>query len=223
MSTDALFSGNALRTVDGEGRIALPPFVLRALRGRAVLSVHESDPCISGYDEGREAALFADIERRRLRDEADGIGAAAHHCRSRRAFGTAEQASVDACGRLVLPPIVRRRARIGSLALFVGAGGSFEIWNPHVARASGDEALRELAEYSFLQNGIGPESEVLYEVGMCDPRPLAGRGDGLQFGLLFRWLPALRDRLDPPGAGRVAHGSGGPSGGMEGRLPRSFH
>lgn len=223
MSIDALFSGNGLRAVDGEGRTALPRFVLRALRGRAILSAHENDPCISGYDEGREASLFADIERRRLRDEADGIGSAAHHCRTRRAFGIAEQASVDERGRMLLPPIVRRRARIGGLALFVGAGASFEIWNPHVARESGDEALRDLAEFSFLQKGIGPESEVLREDGMCDPQPPAGRGNGLQFGLLFRRLPALRDRLDPRRTGRVAHGSGGPSGGMEGRLPQSFH
>lgn len=223
MSSEALFSGNSLRPVDGEGRTALPRFVLRALRGRAILGAHESDPCISGYDEGREAALFADIERRRLRDEAGGIVAAAHHSRTRRSFGMAEQAVVDERGRVLLPPVVRRRARIGGLALFVGTGGSFEIWNPHVARALGDDALRDMAEFALLRNGIGTESEALREVGMCNPQPPAGRGNHLQFWLLFRGVPAVRDEPDSRAARRLADGSGGPSGSLETGPSQSFH
>jgi hypothetical protein len=43
--------------------------------------------------------------------------------------------------------MVRRMGRIEGLALFVGTGGAFEIWNPELAAASGDPALAELARW----------------------------------------------------------------------------
>lgn len=156
MIIDNLFSGNALRAVDGEGRTTLPQFVLSVLerRGagaRIVLGPHPADPCISGYDQGFEAVLFAELERLRLRDEAGGGSDAVHHSRARSTFGAAEQASVDARGRVMLPPMMRRRCRIEGLALFVGTGGGFEIWDPELARQAGDDALRELAEFAIFQ------------------------------------------------------------------------
>ena len=160
MAIDSFFSGSALRAVDADGGTILPPFVLRVFerRGspsRAVLGPHEADPCISGYDEGSEVSLFAEMERRRLREDGEGLGFAAHHARARRAFGAVERADFDGSGRMVLPPMARRRSRIGSVALFVGVGGSFELWDPQVARASGDETLRQLLELADLnRNGV---------------------------------------------------------------------
>lgn len=155
MAVDALYSGSALRAVSADGRTRLPDFVRRTIERRAdaalvVFGPHEADPCISGYDEGREAALHAELERRRLRDEESG-DRASHHGRARRVFGAAERAGFDAQGRVTLPPMARRKGRIADLALFVGTGGSFEIWNPHLAREAPDAALRELAEYALAQ------------------------------------------------------------------------
>ena len=113
---------------------------------------------MSGYDPGHEAWLFAEVERRRLREESLGLAPAGHHQRARRTFGAAESASYDADGRIVLPPMARRRGRIGAAALVVGTGGSFEIWNPEIARDSGDGELRQLA--MFALEGARQESEV---------------------------------------------------------------
>jgi MraZ protein len=44
-----------------------------------------------------------------------------------------------------MPPRLKRRADIGDLAMFVGMGGDFQIWNPHVALKSEARQLRELA------------------------------------------------------------------------------
>jgi MraZ protein len=44
-----------------------------------------------------------------------------------------------------LPPRIRRKAAIEDLALFVGVGGTFEIWNPHIAVEQGPAPLAELA------------------------------------------------------------------------------
>jgi MraZ protein len=120
---------------------------------RMVVGAHETDPCLTVYEPGYAPVLRAEIERRRRRDEDAGAPAESHHIRARRAFGFAEEAWVDSNGRLVLPPMMRRKGRIDGLALFVGTGGTFEIWNPHVAREAGDEGLRELAEYRLTEAG----------------------------------------------------------------------
>jgi MraZ protein len=146
-----LFGGSALAAIDAKGRVRVPRFVREVAERRSdagflVLGPHESDSCVTGYDPSWRRMLFADAERRRLQEEAAG-GGASHHSRARRAFGLTEQAEIDSGGRIALPPMIRRLGRIEDLALFVGTGGAFEIWNPHLAAESGDPALAELARW----------------------------------------------------------------------------
>jgi MraZ protein len=147
-----IFSGNALGALDEEGRVRLPPFILREMArhpggGRVLLGVHESDPCLTGYGTALQPRLQAELERRRLRDEALGRAPGEHHARARRTFGLVEEASYDEAGRLTLPPLARRRGGLGGKILFIGAGSHFEIWDPSLAAAEGDEELRYVAEY----------------------------------------------------------------------------
>ena len=163
MALESLFSGAALQAVDAAGGMQLPAFVLNALARRSedrrvLFSPHEVDPCMSGYDPGHAAWLFAEAERRRLREEALGLANAEYHRRARRLFGAAESADYDSRGRIVLPPMVRRRGRIRDAVLVIGTGGSFEIWNPEIARDAGDEELRQLAAYAAGRTNS--ESEV---------------------------------------------------------------
>lgn len=165
MALASLFSGIALQAVDAGGGMILPLFILRALLRRSearrvLFGPHEADPCATGYDEGYQAWLYAEVERRRLRDETLGLAPAQHHMRIRRAFGAVEAADVDSRGRIVLPPMTRRRIRVGDAALVVGTGGSFEIWNPEIARAAGDGELRELAAFASSGRAGTNESEV---------------------------------------------------------------
>ena len=165
MALESLFSGTALQAVDAHGGMQLPAFVLRTLARRSesrrlLFSPHEVDPCMTGYDAAFEAWLFADAERRRLRDESLGLGASEHHQRARRTFGAVESASFDEAGRLVLPPMTRRRGRVADAALVIGTGGSFEIWNPDIARAAGDDELRQLADFVLAGGGERQQSEV---------------------------------------------------------------
>lgn len=151
MQYDHLFGGSALQTVDGSGRVRLPGFIRTIVERRSddrtiVLGPHDSDACLTAYDRGHKRMIFTETERLRLRDEAAG-GAPVHHARARRAFGITEEAGFDEDGRVALPAMMRRLGRIEGLALFVGTGGDFEIWNPHLAAESGDRALSELARY----------------------------------------------------------------------------
>lgn len=145
-----LFSGNALGMVGAEGEIRLPPFVLkvlarRAADGRILFGAHESAPCLTAFDAGYLPVIGDEIERLKRRDEVRE--ATGHADRARRAFGLTEEAEVDAGGRVALPPFLRRKGRIGARALFVGTGGTVEIWDPELALTAEDPALRELAQF----------------------------------------------------------------------------
>jgi len=158
-----IFSGNAIGALDAEGRVRLPPFILREMArheggGRVMLGIHESDPCLTGYGSALRPRLEAELERRRLRDEALGRAPDEHHARARRTFGLVEEASYDEAGCLTLPPLARRRGGLGRSILFIGAGSHFEIWDTSLAMAEGDDELRFVAEYR-LAGGDTPKFE----------------------------------------------------------------
>jgi MraZ protein len=147
-----LFNGSALNGVDAKGRLSVPAFIRAMIERRStekaiVLGKHESDNCLVGYDAAYKSILLEEVRRRRLRDEEQGVSVAAHHSRTRRAFGLTESAPYDSSGRIILPPMMRKLAGIEELVLFVGAGETFEIWNPKLAMASGDEDLAALAAW----------------------------------------------------------------------------
>lgn len=163
MEVTHIFSGNALGALDEEGRVRLPSFILREMArhgdgGRLLLGVHETDPCITGYVPALRPRLQAELERQRLRDESIGRPSDDHHARARRTFGMVEEARYDGGGRLTLPPLARRRGGLGGKILFIGAGTHFELWDPSLAMAEGDEALRFVAEYR-LGGGADPTFE----------------------------------------------------------------
>jgi DNA-binding transcriptional regulator/RsmH inhibitor MraZ len=151
VSVEQLFSGSAVDSVGPDGAVPLPPFILRVVEGgaglgRMMVGAHESDPCLTAWEPRRAPALQAEVERRRLRDEVQGTAASEHHARARRAFGFVEDALIDK-GRMLIPPMMRRKSGIEGRVLFVGTGTGFEIWNPEMARRAEDPGLREIAEY----------------------------------------------------------------------------
>jgi MraZ protein len=154
-----LFNGSALNAVDAKGRLSVPAFIRGVVERRSdaraiVIGSHEVDPCLTAYDRGYARILHQENERRRLQEEAGGGDAASHYARARRTFGAVEDVPYDPSGRILLPPLMRRKGKIEDLALFVGVGGTFEIWNPYLALESGDEDLRELAAFRLEEKGI---------------------------------------------------------------------
>jgi bifunctional DNA-binding transcriptional regulator/antitoxin component of YhaV-PrlF toxin-antitoxin module len=160
VSVEHLFSGSAVDAVGFDGAVRLPPFILRVVEGgaglgRMMVGAHESHPCLTAWEPRRAPVLQAEVERQRLRDEANGVPVAEHHQRARRVFGFVEDAIIEG-GRITIPAMLRRKAGIGDRVLFVGTGSGFEIWNPDLARRAGDPALREIAEYRL---GINEDME----------------------------------------------------------------
>jgi MraZ protein len=143
-----LFSGSALCAVDAGGNLLLPRFVRETIDRRSearalLVGAHECDPCLTAYDRAYGRVLHADSERQRLAGEAPQTS----HARLRRIFGFAEQVAFGESGAIVLPPMMRRRARIVAQALLVGAGGTFEIWDPEIALHHDDAEIREIAAF----------------------------------------------------------------------------
>jgi DNA-binding transcriptional regulator/RsmH inhibitor MraZ len=147
---DHLFSGNALCAVNAGGILILPGFI-RATLGRRtdarsfLVGSHERDPCLVAYDAGYARILHQDSERRRMAEEGEAPEASAK--RLRRIFGFVEDIGFGDDGAVVLPPMMRRRARIGANALVVGIGGAFEIWDAQAAFDQPDPDLREIAAF----------------------------------------------------------------------------
>ena len=157
LELEHLFNGSALNAVDAKGRLSVPAFIRSVVERRSdakaiIVGVHEVDPCLTAYDRNYARNLFNENERRRLTEE--GRDPQAHFARARRTFGITEDVPYDTSGRIILPPMMRRKGQIQELALFVGVGGTFEIWNPYVALKSGDADLKDLAAYRLEEKGL---------------------------------------------------------------------
>jgi DNA-binding transcriptional regulator/RsmH inhibitor MraZ len=147
----ALFLGSALCEVDQNGAVPIPGFLADALGGDSsdlLLSRHGSDTCLVGYARDHLATLATRTEARRVADEARGEDASGHYRRMRRTFGAVEKMA-RANDTMTIPAAMRQLGKIGALALFVGAGDSFEIWNPDLAIENEDEQFRDLAAFQL--------------------------------------------------------------------------
>jgi MraZ protein len=143
-----MFHGSAIGEVDQGGNVTIPEFLAEALGGTAELLVskHAADGCLVGYRREHLSELRARIEARRIADEARGDDARNHYHRIRRTFGVVEKLPC-AGATILIPAAMRHLGRIGGLALFVGTGDNFEIWNPDLAIENEDEQFRDLAAY----------------------------------------------------------------------------
>jgi MraZ protein len=54
-----------------------------------------------------------------------------------------------------MPPMMRMKGKIGDLALFLGTGETFQIWNPELLLADDNipEDLKDIARYRLDERG----------------------------------------------------------------------
>ena len=144
-----LYHGSAICDVDAEGNVMVPEFLAVSLPADSVdlvVAKHDAEACLVGYGRERLSELHARTERRRLAEEERGEDARNHYRRMRRTFGLADRMP-HGDNRIRIPAAMRHLGKIDRLALFVGAGDSFEIWNPELALQSDDAMFRELAAF----------------------------------------------------------------------------
>ena len=156
-----LFQGSALNAIDAKGRLSVPAFLRSVIEKRSecktlVLAKHDTYPCVSAYDRGYAAVQHAKLERLYEREEGDPAALAVYHQRNMLAFGSTEEVPYDSGGRIILPPMMRRKGGLEDLALFLGTGETFQIWNPQTLLSDKNipEDLKDICRYRLEERGI---------------------------------------------------------------------
>ena len=161
MALEHLFQGSALNAVDAKGRVSVPAF-LRAViekRGAArtiVLAKHDSFPALSAYDPAFAAMRHAKLERLLEKEETGPDAELEYQRRNMMAFAATEETPYDTSGRIVLPPMMRRKGGIEDLALFLGTGETFQIWNPKLFLGDSriPEDMKDIARFRLEERGL---------------------------------------------------------------------
>ena len=162
MALEHLFQGSALNAVDAKGRVSVPAFLRSVIERRGdartiVLAKHEAFPCLSAYDPAYAALKHSKLERLFEKQEGDPDAALDYQQRNLMAFAATEEVPYDSSGRIVLPPMMRRKGGIDDLALFLGAGETFQVWNPSLflAEPTVPDDLKDIARFRLEERGLG--------------------------------------------------------------------
>jgi len=128
-----MFLGRHAHTVDAKGRLAIPARFREELAAGVVLT-RGIDRCL---------ALYPMATWLPLAEKVSGLPIADPDARTfrRMVFAEAIHLELDAQGRILLPPELRRYAEIDRDAYVVGVNTSIEIWSP--ARWDAQSALME--------------------------------------------------------------------------------
>jgi MraZ protein len=161
-----LFQGHALNAVDAKGRVSVPAAFRQLIEKRAIangldvetvlkIGEHKSGDCLTALD----ALASAETDRQLVESvtdlPADERFTALEEKRLDE-FGSLDRVSFDGAGRMVLSPLLRDLGQIEDLAFFVGAGLTFQIWNPKVAleKLPGTSRLRKPLAFLLKERGI---------------------------------------------------------------------
>ena len=124
----ALFLSTFTNKVDAKGRISVPS----QFRGSLVnedssgVVLYESfiNDCIEGCDLDRIRKISESIDvLDPFSEERDAFATAV--------LGGSHQLSIDNDGRIIVPQLLLKKAKIKKQAVFVGKGSTFEIWEPN--------------------------------------------------------------------------------------------
>ena len=160
MALEHLFQGSALNAVDAKGRVSVPAFLRSVIERRGdartiVLAKHDNFPALAAYDPAYAALKHAKLERLAEKQETDPAADLDYARRTMMAFGATEEVPYDSSGRIVLPPMMRAKGKIEDLALFIGVGETFQLWNPKLFLADPNipEDMKDIARFRLDERG----------------------------------------------------------------------
>lgn len=155
------FHGGILNAVDAKGRVSLPSAFRSVIDRRAnrdalpddkivKIGQHEKFDCLQAFDATFSRKLYQNIERR-VAAMGDGVDMMSAMDEAQLdAFGAVSDVGYDAGGRMVLSPMLRAVSGIEDLAYFLGAGETFQIWNPDAFRLAHADKPRLIRTLDFL-------------------------------------------------------------------------
>ena len=161
MALEHLFQGSALNAVDAKGRVSVPAFLRQVIERRGdartiVLAKHDAFKALSAYDPAYAALKHAKLERLAEKTETDPASDLDYARRTMMAFGATEEVPYDSSGRVLLPPMMRAKGGIEELALFIGVGETFQIWNPKLFLADPNipDDMKDIARFRLDERGV---------------------------------------------------------------------
>lgn len=136
----ATFRGHSYRSLDDKGRLVLPPDIRAAAESQASggrLMLTNFDGCVVGYpltewEAIEESFSKVNVLNKQLRNF------------QRFFISGAVEVALDKAGRVLLPPHLRRYAKLDREVVVAGVGRKFEIWDQGAF-----EAQRAQMEESF--------------------------------------------------------------------------
>jgi MraZ protein len=120
-----VFRGVAQLNLDSKGRLAVPARFRDALAARCsghLVVTADSDRCLLVYP----LPDWEPIEQKLM--TLSSFNAQIRELQ-RRLVGYAEDVVMDATGRILVPPALRRYAHLDKAVMLVGQGNKFELWN----------------------------------------------------------------------------------------------
>ncbi len=160
VALEHLFQGSAVNGVDAKGRVSVPAFLRSVIERRGdartiVLAKHEAFPALSAYDPAYAALKHSKLERLLEKEETNPDAQLEYEQRNLMAFAASEEVPYDSSGRIVFPPMMRSKGQIEDLALFLGAGETFQIWNPKLflAEPRVPEDMKDIARFRLEERG----------------------------------------------------------------------
>jgi len=161
VALEHLFQGSALNAVDAKGRVSVPAFLRTVIERRGdartiVLAKHSQFACLDAYDPAYAALKHLKLERLLEKQEENADAQLIYQQRNLMAFAATEEVPYDSSGRVLLPPMMRRKGGIADLALFLGTGETFQIWNPQTLLGDDNipEDLKDICRYRLEERGI---------------------------------------------------------------------
>lgn len=133
--------------MDAKGRVSIPAGFRRVIETgdpdwreglRPRLVIVYGNPAVSYL----ECFTMTSIEEVERQIQAMPRGSIERRRLERVIHGRSIEIEIDPDGRLVLPPKARERVEMSDTALFMGAGDTFQIWNPETYAAQ--EAAEDL-------------------------------------------------------------------------------
>ncbi len=145
--SSAMFRGVTLLSLDAKGRLAVPA------KHRDALAPTADSRVVLTADLGRCLLLYPVAAWEPIQARLMALSSFDERIRGlqRLLVGHADDVEVDAAGRILVPPALRRHANLDRRVVLVGQGRKFELWDDAQWQAQTAQAI------AFPAGGLPPE------------------------------------------------------------------
>ena len=128
----ALFLSRSTHKVDKKGRVSVPA-AFRSALGEAIADGIALTQPVTG-ESAIEAAPMAQIRARVAQLDTLPPESADRKALAMMMLGTVDRVSIDGDGRIILPEELKDFTGIDDMAVFVGLGHTFQVWEPEALK-----------------------------------------------------------------------------------------